>query len=84
MPMVNPAVVERYDRIPDTPEAAVAFVVAHEYQRHGIATLLLEQLADAAWPEGITTFTALTLAENRDMIGVFADSGSRIRRTLPC
>lgn len=74
--------VARYDRIPDTPEAEVAFVVADEYQHHGIATLLLEHLADAAWQKGITTFTALTLAENREMIGVFADSGFRIRRTL--
>jgi GNAT superfamily N-acetyltransferase len=72
--------VARYDRITDTSEAEVAFVVADQYQHHGIATMLLEELADAAWRNGITSFTALTLAENREMIGVFMNSGYQVSK----
>lgn len=67
--------VARYDRIPETSDAEVAFVVADEYQHHGIGTMLLEQLAAAAWQRGITAFVATTLAENREMREVFANSG---------
>jgi RimJ/RimL family protein N-acetyltransferase len=66
--------VARYDRTPGTISAEVAFVVADEFQHHGIATLLLELLANAAWRSGITRFYASTLAENREMLGVFLDS----------
>jgi RimJ/RimL family protein N-acetyltransferase len=72
--------VARYDRIGDTSEAEVAFVVADQYQHHGIATMLLEELADAAWRNGISSFTALTLAENREMIGVFMNSGYQVSK----
>src|SRR5664280_2728970 len=67
--------VGRYERRSETTEAEVAFVVADEYQRDGIGTLLLEHLAEAAGRNGITTFVAETLAENRDMLGLFFDSG---------
>ena len=67
--------VGRYERRSETTEAEVAFVVADEYQHDGIGTLLLEHLAEAAWRNGITTFVAETLAENRDMLRVFFDSG---------
>jgi hypothetical protein len=32
-------------------------------------------LADAAWRQGITVFVATTLMQNREMMGVFVDSG---------
>ncbi|MGP0108236.1 MAG: N-acetyltransferase family protein [Acidimicrobiales bacterium] len=67
--------VGRYERRPETTEAEVAFVFADDYQRDGIGTLLLEHLAEAAWRNGITRFVAETLVENRDMLGVFFDSG---------
>ncbi len=70
--------VGRYERIPGTPEAEVAFVVADEFQHRGIATLLLEHLASAALDHGITTFAAETLAENHDMIDVFMKSGFHV------
>jgi GNAT superfamily N-acetyltransferase len=70
--------VGRYERIPGTQEAEVAFVVADEFQHRGIATLLLEHLAAAALDHGITTFAAETLAENRDMIDVFMKSGFHV------
>jgi RimJ/RimL family protein N-acetyltransferase len=65
--------VGRYDRISKT-EAEVAFVVTDAWQHHGIATLLLELLAQAAWVCGIDTFVASTLPENREMLAVFAHS----------
>jgi GNAT superfamily N-acetyltransferase len=67
--------VGRYERIPGTTDAEVAFVVADECQHHGMATVLLEHLAAAAFRRGITTFVAETLSENRDMIGIFMKSG---------
>jgi GNAT superfamily N-acetyltransferase len=67
--------VARYERNPGTTEAEVAFVVADAYQHLGIGTLLLEHLVDAALAIGITSFCALTLPENREMRGVFAESG---------
>ncbi len=67
--------VGRYERSPGGTEAEVAFLVADEYQHHGIGTLLLELLAEAAWRNGITAFVAETLAENHAMLGVFLDSG---------
>ncbi|MHB1210281.1 MAG: GNAT family N-acetyltransferase [Acidimicrobiales bacterium] len=67
--------VGRYDRIPGTSEAEVAFLVTDEFQNHGLGLLLLKHLADAARQRGITTFTAETQADNRGMLGVFKDSG---------
>lgn len=66
--------VGRYDRL-EGAEAEVAFVVADDYQHHGIGTLLLERLAEAARQRGITGFFAQTLAENRTMLDVFFHSG---------
>ena len=70
--------VGRYDRIPGTADAEVAFVVADDFQHQGIGTILLEQLAGAAWKKGITAFIALTLSENRDMLEVFMKSGFHV------
>jgi GNAT superfamily N-acetyltransferase len=74
--------VGRYDRTAGTTEAEVAFVVADHYQHHGIGTALLERLADAAWKNGITTFVASTMAENRQMLHVFSDSGFQVTRAF--
>jgi GNAT superfamily N-acetyltransferase len=60
--------VGRYERLPGSTEAEVAFVVTDDHQHLGIGTLLLDHLADAVR-------TAQTLSENRDMIGVFLASG---------
>ena len=67
--------VGRYDRLDDHRVAEVAFVVADAYQHHGLATMLLHRLADAARSVGITRFTAEVLAENRAMLSVFHDAG---------
>ncbi len=72
--------VGRYDRRPETTEADVAFVVADECQHHGIGSLLLDELADAARDRGITTFVADTLQENLTMLQVFSHSGFPVSR----
>jgi GNAT superfamily N-acetyltransferase len=67
--------VGRYERLPGTDEAEVAFVVTDAYQGRGIGTRLLAHLAAAALPQGITRFQAQTLSENRAMLSVFLSSG---------
>ncbi len=67
--------VGRYERMPAGDEAEVAFVVTDDHQHLGIGTLLLDHLADAARAQGIARFTAQTMTDNRDMLGVFLASG---------
>jgi acetyl coenzyme A synthetase (ADP forming)-like protein len=55
--------------------AEVAFAVADAWHGHGIATILLAHLAHAAAAEGIETFIATVLPDNRRMLDVFHDSG---------
>jgi RimJ/RimL family protein N-acetyltransferase len=74
--------VARYDRLNDPKVAEVAFVVADAYQHHGLATMLLRRLADAARPVGITRFVAEVLAENRAMLSVFHSAGFPIESDI--
>ena len=74
--------VGRYDRIPDTTRAEVAFLVDDAYQHQGLGILLLDHLADAAWDRGITTFVAETQADNRSMMHVFKESGFTVSARL--
>ena len=55
--------------------AEVAFAVSDAFQGHGIGTRLLEQLSKAAVNEGIDTFDAYVIGDNRRMLDVFRDSG---------
>lgn len=73
--------VGRYDRCEDPTKAEVAFVVADEYQHHGLGPLLLARLAERARGAGIGTFKAETLAENSPMLTVFRCSGYPMRTT---
>ena len=50
-------------------------MVADEYQHHGIGSLLLDELAHAAWQRGVEVFKADTLAENAAMLDVFRHAG---------
>jgi len=72
----------RYDRLEGSAEAEVAFVVADAYQGHGIGSLLLQRLADAARSRGITLFFAETLPDNRPMQAVFRESGFDVHTTF--
>ncbi|MCU0561158.1 MAG: GNAT family N-acetyltransferase [Desulfobacterales bacterium] len=55
--------------------AEVAFTVEEDYQRQGIARLLLQHLALIARQKGLTHFVAEVLPENRGMLAVFARCG---------
>jgi acyl-CoA synthetase (NDP forming)/GNAT superfamily N-acetyltransferase len=72
--------VARYDRLPGTDEAEVAFVVEDAHQGRGIGSVLLEHLAAAARERGIRSFLAEVLPGNRRMVGVFTDAGYVARR----
>jgi acyl-CoA synthetase (NDP forming)/RimJ/RimL family protein N-acetyltransferase len=62
--------------------AEVAFAIAAEYQGQGLATMLLGQLADAAAAQGVVTFEAIVLMENRRMLNVLRASGFPVKTTF--
>lgn len=74
--------VGRYDRIPGTGEAEVAFIVDDDYQHQGIGTLLADELVRAARRQGVTGFVADTLAENSSMLELFHRMGFPVRSTF--
>jgi acetate---CoA ligase (ADP-forming) len=86
--LVDAAGVERivalaeYARLRDPHVAEVAFTVADDLQGRGVATRLLEQLAQHAAQAGIERFVAEVLAENSAMQSVFRDAGFELARTL--
>lgn len=63
-----------YDRI-GADSAEVAFVVADDWQGHGIASALLLQLAAYARCRGITRLVAITMASNLRMLDVLRHCG---------
>ncbi len=67
--------VARYDRLPGSGTAEVAFLVDDAHQGRGLATLMLEFLVEAAREAGIHRFIADTLPENARMLRVFRDAG---------
>src|SRR4051812_17208000 len=69
-----------YDRLNEPDAAEVAFAVAEDQQGRGLATRMLEQLADVAASRGITRFDAEVMGENRPMLHVFANAGFGVRR----
>ena len=60
--------------------AEVAFAVADDDQRRGIAMRMLEQLAAIAADRGIRRFDALVMTSNRPMLRVLAHGGFAVRR----
>jgi GNAT superfamily N-acetyltransferase len=70
--------VARFVRVADE-AAEPAVVVADRWQRLGLATALLAQLAERARAEGITRFSAVVLAENRDAIRLLERLGDATR-----
>ena len=67
-------------RLRDPRAAEVAFTVDDDYQRRGIGTRLLEQLALRASGAGIEEFVAEVLRENDVMLTVFRDAGFDVTR----
>jgi acetyl coenzyme A synthetase (ADP forming)-like protein len=72
-----------YTRDPHAPDRAeVAFVIGDALQGRGIATRMLETLADIAREHRIRRFDAYVLAGNEPMMRVFIDSGFAIEQQL--
>ncbi len=67
--------VGRYDRLPGTADAEVAFLVEDAHQGRGLGSVLLEHLAAAGRERGIERFVAEVLAQNSRMVRVFRDAG---------
>ena len=72
--------VANWARLRDPLAAEVAFAVDDGYQRRGIGTRLLEQLAARAAEAGIEEFVAEVLHENTAMLDVFRDAGFTVTR----
>jgi acetate---CoA ligase (ADP-forming) len=72
--------VANWVRLRDPAAAEVAFAVGDEFQRRGIGTRLLEQLAARAAGAGIEEFVAEVLHENDRMLGVFRNAGFEVAR----
>jgi acetate---CoA ligase (ADP-forming) len=69
-------------RLRDPRLAEIAFAVADAFQGKGIATRLLEQLAELAGEAGIERFVAEVLSENVAMLSVFTEAGYDVSRQL--
>src|SRR5438034_3652318 len=67
--------VARYDRARDTDMAEVAVAVIDEFQRRGLGSVLLAELARVARINGIKTFQLIVLPENREMLGLLRNMG---------
>jgi acetate---CoA ligase (ADP-forming) len=59
----------------DEQRAEVAFTIANDFQRRGLGSILLCQLAEVAWANGIKVFEAEVVAANHAMLHVFRGSG---------
>jgi len=70
-----PAGVARYIREPGSDRAEAAVTVVDPWQGRGLGTALTRELAKRAVANGIEAFTGLLLAENQDMIDLFAPVG---------
>src|SRR3954470_5055456 len=75
----DPLGVARYIRGADPHKAEVAVVVVDDWHRRGVATALLSRLADRARAEGIHTFTATVLADNRRALRLIGSLGDAHR-----
>jgi acetyl coenzyme A synthetase (ADP forming)-like protein len=72
--------VANWVRLRDPHAAEVAFTVGDDFQRRGIGTRLLEQLAARAADAGIEEFVAEVLHDNATMLHVFRDAGFAVTR----
>jgi RimJ/RimL family protein N-acetyltransferase len=68
--------VARFIRSPeDSERAEVAVAVADSWQGQGVATALLDRLAERARAEGVRRFSAEILADNRPMLELIEEVG---------
>ncbi|MGW4075338.1 bifunctional acetate--CoA ligase family protein/GNAT family N-acetyltransferase [Streptomyces asiaticus] len=72
--------IAEYDTAGEKDEAEISIAVCDGLHHRGVGTLLVEHLVSTARAEGITTFTADALSENREILRLFADLGLRTAR----
>lgn len=70
----------RYIANPDERSAEFGIVIADDWHHSGIATLLLEALAEAARARGFETLEGLVLAANHEMLGFVREHGFQLER----
>lgn len=71
-----------YDRLREPAVAEVAFTVAEDFQGRGVATRMLEQLAQIGAERGIARFDAEVMDSNQAMLAVFRRAGFGVRSRL--
>ena len=71
-----------YDRLREPSVAEVAFTVAEDLQGRGVATRILEQLAEIGAEQGIARFDAEVMDSNQAMLAVFGRAGFGVRSKL--
>jgi RimJ/RimL family protein N-acetyltransferase/predicted CoA-binding protein len=71
-----------YDRLREPAVAEVAFTVADDFQGRGVATRILEQLAEIGATRGIVRFDAEVAETNSAMLRVFDRAGFGVRSRL--
>jgi acetate---CoA ligase (ADP-forming) len=76
------AVARYYRDAKDPSRAEVAFVTEDALQGRGIASRMLERLAEIARDHQVTIFEAYVLGDNRKMMDVFIKSGFEVERRL--
>lgn len=64
--------------VPDAPVAEVAVTVIDDWQRRGLATLLLEKLNERARAVGIERYTALVSGDNKAVVSLLDRIGARV------
>ncbi|MEV5705001.1 GNAT family N-acetyltransferase [Actinoallomurus sp. NPDC052274] len=74
--------VANYEPTGEPGVAEIALAVADEMHHRGVGTLLLEHLVSLARSRGIREFRADTLAQNVEMLRVFAAAGLAVRHDL--
>jgi RimJ/RimL family protein N-acetyltransferase len=71
--------VARFVRLgPEAPVAEVAVTVVDDWQRRGLATLLLEELNERARAVGIERYTALVSGDNKAVVALLDRIGARV------
>jgi GNAT superfamily N-acetyltransferase len=75
----TPVGVARYVRGNERGKAEVAVAVVDGWHRRGVATALLRRLVERARAEGIDTFTATVLADNRRALDLMSSLGDPLR-----
>ena len=73
--------VVRYYRNTDKPdEAEVALTISDRFQGRGLGSAMFSRCSAVARANGIETFTATVLSENRGMIKFFSNRGAEVIR----